>query len=238
MDSETGVLEAVAVGKTYVEGGREHVVLDCVDARFSAGESVALLGRSGSGKSTLLNLLSGIDSPTRGTVRVSGQNLTDASDEARTLTRRRQMGFVFQFFNLLPALSVVENIMLPCTLVGDSRKSARDHARSLLKAVGLKGREDSYADRLSGGEQQRVALARAIAHEPKIVFADEPTGNLDAATSSEVLTLLKELVRDRGVTLVMATHSDEAAGICSRQVRVENGVLAEASPNAWRTEPA
>lgn len=238
MDNEIGDLEAIAVGKTYVEGGREHVVLDSVDARFCAGESVALLGRSGSGKSTLLNLLSGIDSPTRGTVLVSGKNLTAASDEARTLIRRRQMGFVFQFFNLLPALSVVENIMLPRTLIGDSRSAARVHARSLLKAVGLKGREDSYADRLSGGEQQRVALARAIAHEPEIVFADEPTGNLDATTSSDVLALLEELVKKRGVTLVMATHSEEAAGICSRRVRVENGALVETPSNALRTESA
>ena len=213
------------VYKSYAEGDRAQVVLRGLSVRFEAGESVALVGPSGSGKSTLLNLLSGLDQPDSGTVSLRGQDLSRLRDADRTLLRRRHVGFVFQFFNLLPALTVMDNLLLPQNLLGVSAKRARERAQSLLQAVGLAARADSFADTLSGGEQQRVAVARAVVHEPAVVLADEPTGNLDSTTSSVVLTLLKTLVEQQNCMLIMATHSQAAASLCARAVALRDGTL-------------
>jgi putative ABC transport system ATP-binding protein len=219
------MLELQNVHKAYQEAGRRQPVLSDLSARFEAAESIALLGPSGSGKSTLLNLLSGLDVPDAGRVEFAGQDLARWNDDARTLWRRRHVGFVFQFFNLLPALSVLDNLTLPQNLLGVGAKLARQRAQQMLDAVGLSARAGSYADTLSGGEQQRIAVARAIVHQPDIVLADEPTGNLDAATAGVVLELLQTLVVQRGRLLIMATHSATAAAICTRACAIEGGQL-------------
>ncbi|MFN2166947.1 MAG: ABC transporter ATP-binding protein, partial [Anaerolineae bacterium] len=175
------------VSKAYQEGDRQRVVLDGASAEFARGEFVSLLGRSGSGKSTLLNLISGIDRPDAGEIWVGDLELTRLSERDRTLFRRRRIGFVFQFFNLIPTLSVIENVTLPLELGGARVKAARAAAEPLLDAVGLLDRIATFPDRLSGGEQQRVAIARALVHDPLLVLADEPTGNLDEATGGTVM---------------------------------------------------
>ncbi|HSM59692.1 MAG TPA: ABC transporter ATP-binding protein [Longimicrobiales bacterium] len=221
------VLELVGLRKAYQEGEREHVVLDGVDARVRGGERVAILGPSGSGKSTLLNLVSGIDLPDRGEVRVEGVDLTALSERDRTLFRRHRIGFVFQFFNLLPTLTVLENLLLPVELKGPVGTRARARALDLLREVGLDERADSFPDRLSGGEQQRVAVARALVHEPALVLADEPTGNLDEDTGRRVADLLEGLVRSDGRTLLVVTHARELAGRMDRVLRMSHGKLVE-----------
>jgi putative ABC transport system ATP-binding protein len=215
------------LGKTYSEGARERVVLRDVDATIGRGELAVILGRSGSGKSTLLNLISGIDLPTSGEVVVDGVSLTSLSEQDRTLFRRRHIGFVFQFYNLIPTLTVEENLLLPLELNGRRGKEA---ALALLAEVGLADRAASFPDRLSGGEQQRVAVARALVHDPQLVLADEPTGNLDAETGQQVLALLDRLSRAAGKTLVMVTHSAEAAGLADRVFSVQSGRLVERPP--------
>jgi putative ABC transport system ATP-binding protein len=207
-----------------------HTVLQDLDVDILPGRSTALVGRSGSGKSTLLNVLSGIDECDAGTIEFRDTCLVSLDDRRRTLLRRRHMGFVFQFFNLLPTLSVLDNVVLPQSLNGVGRPAARRRARELLRAVGLAGREDSFADRLSGGEQQRVALVRAVAHEPSVVFADEPTGNLDERTGEETLELLRSLVKSQGVALIMATHSKDAAAQCDDVYELRDGQLCDGSP--------
>jgi putative ABC transport system ATP-binding protein len=229
-DDAVPVLELCGVTKTYREGERLHTVLDAADLRVAEGELVALLGRSGSGKSTLLNLLSGIDLPTAGSVRLRGVELGALDERRRTLMRRHEIGFVFQFFNLIPTLTVEENLLLPLELSGKLDPAERRRALDLLDSVGLGHRLASYPDVLSGGEQQRVAIVRALAHDPALVLADEPTGNLDAETAEQVLDLLGRSLRDRGKTLVMATHSREAAAIADRVLRVEDGKLVEHEP--------
>ncbi|MDH3215853.1 MAG: ABC transporter ATP-binding protein [Candidatus Krumholzibacteria bacterium] len=211
--------------RVYQEGDAEHVVFADVDLEVAAGEIVVLLGRSGSGKSTLLNLISGIDVPDAGTVEVDATDLTRLSERERTMFRRQHVGFVFQFFNLIPTLSVVENLLLPLELNDKTTSRFTERARRLLRDVGLEGREHAYPDRLSGGEQQRVAVARALVHEPKIVLADEPTGNLDKETGLEILGLLDEQVRSAGTTMVMATHSREVIGMADRIVTFSAGKL-------------
>ena len=213
------------VSKGFREAGVDHPVLADVDLRVENGSFVAVLGRSGSGKSTLLNLISGIDQPDAGQVTVAGVPLQSVSEHERSLFRRRHIGFVFQFFNLLPTLTVAENIALPLELNGlhDGDGKVDD----LLRRVGLADRRDAYPDRLSGGEQQRVAIARALAHGPAILLADEPTGNLDAAIGREVLELLRELAAARGTTMVIATHSNEVAAAADRVLRVQNHGLIE-----------
>jgi putative ABC transport system ATP-binding protein len=215
------------VCKSFEEGGRERVVLHEVSAEFAHGEFVVLIGKSGSGKSTLLNLVSGIDIPTAGEIWVGGQALTRLSEHQRTLFRRRAIGFVFQFFNLVPTLTVLENMLLPLELNG--RTSARDRACALdlLDQVGLADRRDAYPDRLSGGEQQRVAVARALVHDPLLVLADEPTGNLDLETGKQVLDLLDTLTRRAGKNLLMVTHSPEVVGLADRVFRIAEGRLVE-----------
>jgi len=202
-------------------------VLDGVDAAVRAGERVAILGPSGSGKSTLLNLVSGIDLPDEGAVRIDGTDLTALSEHERTLFRRHRVGFVFQSYNLLPTLTVLENLLLPVELKGAVRPRDEARAAELLARVGLEDRADAFPDRLSGGEQQRVALARALVHEPTLVLADEPTGNLDEDTGRRVADLLDELVRAQGRTLVVVTHSRELAARTDRILRMSHGRLEE-----------
>jgi len=215
------------VHRLFREGSTRRPVLRGVDLEVGSGECLALLGRSGSGKSSLLNLIAGIDLPDRGQVWIDGTELTALSERRRTLFRRRHIGFVYQFFNLIPTLSVRENVLLPLDLNGERRGSRVDHALELVAELGLGGRLDSYPDRLSEGEQQRVALARALAHEPDLVLADEPTGNLDTATGAQVLQLLDQLVRRRGHTLFVVTHSEEVARLADRHLRLEDGRIVD-----------
>ena len=215
------------VRKVYEEGGRERVVLQEVSGSFARGELIVLLGKSGSGKSTLLNLVSGIDLPTSGAIWVGGQPITSLGERERTLFRRRSVGFVFQFFNLVPTLTVLENLLLPLELNGLSGAAAKARAMTMLGEVGLADRGASYPDRLSGGEQQRVAIARALAHDPELILADEPTGNLDAETGRHVLGLLDRLTRQAGKTMLMVTHSQEVVGVADRVLRLREGYLVE-----------
>lgn len=216
------------ITKTFQEGERTRVILDDVSHTFPAGRISALLGRSGTGKSTLLNLVAGLDTPDRGAICVGDVNLTALDERARTLFRREQVGFVFQFFNLIPTLSVLENVTLPLELQGVPLRHARARARDLLAQVGLAGREHAFPDTLSGGEQQRVAIARALVHEPRLVLADEPTGNLDLETGEQVLDMLEALVRERGVTMLMATHSRAAVRRADTVWRILHGKLVPA----------
>ncbi len=218
-------IRLVNLTKVYREGGEARVVLDGVCADVPRGASLALLGRSGSGKSTLLNLVSGIDRPDAGEVWIGGENLTAMDERRRTLFRRRHLGFVFQFFNLIPTLTVIENVTLPLELDGRPLRAARAAAEPLLAEVGLLDRARAYPDRLSGGEQQRVAIARALVHDPALVLADEPTGNLDENTGHAVLDLLDRLTRQMGKNLLMVTHSFEAAGRADRVYRMQAGKL-------------
>jgi putative ABC transport system ATP-binding protein len=215
--------------KTYREGDSERVVFRDVDATIRTGEIVVLVGRSGSGKSTLLNLISGIDQPSAGTVLVAGTDLGAIDEQARTLFRRRHLGFIFQFFNLIPLLTVEENLLLPLELTGQADAAGRARARKLLERVGLGDRARSAPDRLSGGEQQRLAVARALVHDPPLILADEPTGTLDADTAADVLDLLDGLAREARRTVVMVTHSREVVGVADRIFTVQHGRLLEQS---------
>ncbi len=217
------LIELRALTKYYREGEREHAVIRSLDAKIGRGEVLVLLGRSGSGKSTLLNLISGIDTPSQGEVVIDGVALTRLTERARTLFRRRHIGFVFQFFNLIPTLTVEENLLLPLELNGRTGAGARQDALALLREVGLADRAASFPDRLSGGEQQRVAIARAVVHRPNLLLADEPTGNLDAETGQQILALLERLVREAGMTLLMVTHSHEALALADRVATLRDG---------------
>ncbi|MGH7143136.1 MAG: ABC transporter ATP-binding protein [Planctomycetota bacterium] len=230
------VIELTQVHKTYREGEQSRAVLKGVDLRVARGSIVALLGRSGSGKSSLLNIVSGIDAADAGVVRIAGADLAALGERDRTLFRRRNMGFIFQFFNLIPTLTVMENLLLPFELNGRIRPKHRSHAADLLAEVGLGDRAGSYPDRLSGGEQQRVAVARALAHDPALVLADEPTGNLDEATGRQVMELLERLTRRAGRTMLIATHSREILPLADRVLRIEQGRLVE-DPQAPPTTP-
>ncbi|HSE02955.1 MAG TPA: ABC transporter ATP-binding protein [Methylomirabilota bacterium] len=227
-------VELVHVSKAYREGDSERAVLADVSVAIAPGEIAVLVGRSGSGKSTLLNLIAGIDRPTSGRVVVDGTDLTALDENARTRFRRRHIGFVFQFFNLIPLLTVEENLLLPLELNGLAGAAGAARARGLLERVGLGGRGASLPDRLSGGEQQRVAIARALVHDPALILADEPTGTLDAETATVVLALLDGLAREAGKTVVMVTHSREVVGVADRIFAVQRGRLVEqpAAPGA------
>jgi len=214
--------------RTFREGDRLRTVLNGLDIEIKQGERVALLGRSGCGKSTLLNLISGIDQADAGEIVIDGLNLTGMSEYERTLFRRRHIGFVYQFFNLIPTLTVEENLLLPLEL-NNLDKSA---ALELLSAVDLSDRRATFPDRLSGGEQQRVAIARALVHDPLLVLADEPTGNLDAETGRQMLQLLDRLVRKTGKTLFLVTHSEDAVRLADRVLTLENGRLTESTLKA------
>jgi putative ABC transport system ATP-binding protein len=228
-------VELQHVSKVYREGDAERVVLHDVSIAIRPGEIAVLLGRSGSGKSTLLNLIAGIDRPTSGRVLVGGTDLTALDEQRRTLFRRRHIGFVFQFFNLIPLLTVEENLTLPLDLNGRADAKGVERARALLERVGLAGRGRSYPERLSGGEQQRLAIARALSHEPTLILADEPTGTLDAETAAGVLDLLDSLARESGTTVVMVTHSREVIGVADRIFTIQRGRLLE-SPADRRSE--
>ena len=213
------------LSRSYREGLRRHDVLKSVSAEFAAGETVALRGRSGSGKSTLLNLISGIDTPDSGEVELAGKNITLMSERDRTLFRRKHIGFVYQAFNLVPTLTVCDNIRLILELNDVDTIVASKRIEQVLDAVGLADRSESYPDVLSGGEQQRVAIARSIAHEPGLLLADEPTGNLDDASAELVLDLLGSLAQRTGSTMIIATHSATVAGRCDRVLELHNGKL-------------
>jgi putative ABC transport system ATP-binding protein len=216
------------VTKGFQEADRERIVLNDVSIEFFEGEFAVLLGPSGSGKSTLLNVISGVDVTDSGNIKIQETCITQMSEHDRTLFRRDNIGIVFQSFNLIPTLTVLENVTLPYELQGKSRKSAQEKARHILDRVGLVDREDTYPDRLSGGQQQRVAIARAVVHEPLLILADEPTGNLDRKTSDEVLALLLSMSRDLGKTLIMATHSMEIIPLADRIFRISpDGKLIE-----------
>jgi len=201
-----------------------------VSMNVLTGELVSIIGPSGSGKSTLLNLMGTLDRPTTGDVLIDGQALAPLGDHERTRVRRDKIGFIFQFFNLLPTLSVLENVTLPLELNGTNPRQARPPAVALLEEVGLGDRLDTFPDRLSGGEQQRVAIARALVHDPQLVLADEPTGNLDETSGKQVLALLDRLTRQAGKNLLLVTHSREAASFADRVLVLREGKLEEQLP--------
>lgn len=227
MVERNGLICLSRVTKKYDEAGAERVILNDVSLNLAFGEFVVLLGKSGTGKSTLLNLIGGIDVPTTGDVSVNGCSITKMNDHDRTVFRREHIGFVFQAFNLIPMLSVWENVVIPVELSADiqKRKIGNERARDLLDQVGLSNRLKAYPDRLSGGEQQRVAIARALANDPLVVLADEPTGNLDDETGKIVLDLLDRLTRKAGKNLVMVTHSMEVVGIADRVLHLKEGKI-------------
>jgi putative ABC transport system ATP-binding protein len=226
----TAIIRLDRVSKEYREGGKTRPVLREASAAFAEGEFVAIRGRSGSGKSTLLNLLAGLDLPTAGDVMVSGTCLNRLSPRDRTLFRRDHLGFIFQFFNLIPTLTVLENIQLPAELAGGTPRETVLRGLELLEEVGLADRRHDFPDRLSGGEQQRVGIARALVQSPSLVLADEPTGNLDDATGQAVLDLLDRMTRRAGKTLVLATHSPQVAALADRVLTIEDGHLVPLSP--------
>lgn len=215
------------LSKSYQEGSRTRWVLHQACISIHPGEFIAILGKSGSGKSTLLNLISGIDRTDSGEIWLDGQNLTAMDEQQRTLYRRKNIGFIFQFFNLIPTLTVWENVILPLELSGMTRAEYSQLAQRLLADVGLEDRIGAFPDRLSGGEQQRVAIARALVHNPLLVLADEPTGNLDEDTGKQILTLLDRLTRQDGKNLILVTHSREAAGYADRVFTLKDGKLYE-----------
>jgi putative ABC transport system ATP-binding protein len=230
----TALLEARDLALAYREGSRVRPVLRAASLRVEAGECVALLRRSGCGKSTLLNLLGAIDRPDAGTVTIDGVTLGTLTERDRTLFRRRHLGFVYQAFNLVPTLTAVENVALPLELNGRPPAEARERAAALLEAIGVGPRRDAFPDELSGGEQQRVAVARALVHRPRLVLADEPTGNLDAETGPQVLGLLRELAQGSGGAQLIVTHSLAVARTADRILTIEDGVVREAGDRlAW-----
>ena len=221
------VLSVRGLTKSFHDGRTEQAVLQNLDLEVARGECLALLGRSGSGKSTLLNLLAGIDRPDRGEVRILGETLSRLEEPALTLFRRRHIGFIYQFFNLIPTLRVAENLALPLELNGVDTVRAGARVIELLRRVGLAERASAFPDQLSGGEQQRIAILRALVHEPAVVLADEPTGNLDADTGTRILALLTELFRDQGRTLILVTHSLAVSRIAHRVLSIDAGRLSE-----------
>ncbi len=213
--------------KSYDEGGKKRLVLQDASLELARGEIAAVLGKSGSGKTTLLNLIGGIDRVDAGEITLAGVRLTSLKDNQWTLFRRANIGFIFQFFNLIPTLTVWENVVLPLELNGLLDARGRQQACDRLDEVGLADRHETFPDQLSGGEQQRVAIARALVHDPAVVLADEPTGNLDDDTGRQVLALLERLTRKAGKTLVLVTHSGEAAAIADRIFQLQHGHLVE-----------
>ena len=227
MQNETGekFIHLDNLWKQFYEGNQKREVLRGTGAAFGKGEFVAILGKSGSGKSTLLNVISGIDEPDRGDIRINGQLLTQLDEYQRTIFRRQKIGFVFQFFNLIPTLTVLENVSLPLELVGADVGEAVRKASQILHEVSLSDRLNTFPERLSGGEQQRVAIARALVHDPLVVLADEPTGNLDEDTGEQVLSILDKLTRQAGKNLIMVTHSKENAIFADRLFELQAGCL-------------
>lgn len=219
------MIRAINLHKMYQQGRSEIAALAGVSLDIRKGEFVIIMGPSGSGKSTLLHLIGGLDRPTRGEVLIDGRIISQMSDNEVTLLRRRQIGFVFQFFNLLPTLTAVENVMLPLILDGQPTATAKLRAEGLLERVGLAARSDHLPEELSGGEIQRIAIGRALAFDPPILLADEPTGNLDSRTGEEILKLVRRINREAGCTVVMVTHNREAAAHGGRIVHLRDGAI-------------
>lgn len=226
------LIEFRNVSRVYGEGEAEVRALDGVDLRIEAGEFVAVMGPSGSGKSTAMNIIGCLDRPTGGEYQFEGVPVQDLSPDARALLRRHYLGFVFQGFNLLPRTSALENVELPLIYKGVSGPERDARARAALAKVGLQGREGHDPSQLSGGQQQRVAIARALAGSPTVILADEPTGNLDSHRSHEILTLLQELNRDEGITIVMVTHEPDIAAYAKRLVVFTDGKITRDEPSA------
>ncbi len=216
-----------ALAKSYQRGGQHIPVLEGIDLDVPAGDFVALMGPSGSGKSTLLNLLAGIDQPTSGSIEINGTNIASLSEAQLADWRAANIGFIFQFYNLMPVLTALENVELPLLLTNLSSSQRREHALAALAMVSLSDRLDHYPNELSGGQQQRVAIARALVTDPTLIVADEPTGDLDRHTAEEVLSLLQRLNRELGKTIVMVTHDPKAAARARRLVELEKGVLVD-----------
>ncbi len=213
------------ISKSYMEGGTRRSILSDLTIKFPSKHFSVLLGKSGSGKSTVLNLIGGIDIPDSGVVSIGTSLITTMSDRERTLFRRKNIGFIFQFFNLIPTLTVLENVSLISELDNKSEKETKEKALSLLEQVGLVDRRNAMPDRLSGGEQQRVAFARALTHDPKIILADEPTGNLDTTTGLKALELLSDLIKNHNKTLIMATHAIEARNFANSIYQIQDKKL-------------
>ncbi len=224
------------ISKNYLEGGQQHIILDNINVMIDKGEVIALVGPSGSGKTTLLNLLSGIDEPDSGEVLIYDNNaslsndslsISAMNDEQKTLFRRYSIGFIFQFFNLIPTLTVLENIQFPLELCDKLDKTAAGKISNLLQRLSIENKQHQYPECLSGGEQQRVAIARAIIHQPQILLADEPTGNLDDETGQQVMNVLLELTKEYQMTMLIVTHSQDVASRADRILSLKNGHLVE-----------
>ena len=224
--STAPMIDLIAVSKCF-DGKRKVVALDRVDLHVGKGELAAIVGPSGSGKSTLLNLIGGLDRPTAGEIVIDGARLNGISEDELTRVRRDKIGFIFQFFNLLPTLSCLENVALPLHLRGWPKKKTEARARELLELVGLSARLDHLPEELSGGERQRVAIARALAVYPPILLADEPTGNLDSRTGEEILSLIHDLHRRLGSTVLIVTHDPQIAASCPRLITLRDGRIVE-----------
>lgn len=223
------MIRCIDVRKVYRQGNNEIIALDGVSLDIARGEFAVIMGPSGSGKSTLLHLIGGLDRPTSGELLVDQRLVGQMADDQVTLFRRTRIGFVFQFFNLLPTLTALENVALPFVLDGRSKEEAEQRATMLLDKLGLQNRQDHLPEEMSGGEIQRIAVARALAFDPPILLADEPTGNLDSKTGESILSLLRQINRDAGCTIVMVTHSQEAAGYGGRTIFFRDGKVAKES---------
>ncbi len=217
------IIEAKSLNKTFRLGNLDVEVLKDINLTIDSGEFVSIMGPSGSGKSTLLYLIGGLDKPTSGSVMIKGNELSDMKDKEQSIMRRRDIGFVFQFYNLIPNLNVEENVMLPVLLDGKKAKDCKKKLDEILEVVGLSDRRAHTPRELSGGQQQRVAIARALINEPDIILADEPIGNLDTKTGTEVMQLLQKINREKGKTIVQVTHSKEAAEYGNRIINVRDG---------------
>jgi putative ABC transport system ATP-binding protein len=223
------MIRCIDVRKVYRQGKNEITALDGVSLDIARGEFAVIMGPSGSGKSTLLHLIGGLDRPTSGELLVDQRLVGQMADDQVTLFRRTRIGFIFQFFNLLPTLTALENIALPVVLDGRSKEEAEQRAKMLLDKVGLENRKDHLPEEMSGGEIQRIAVARALTFDPPILLADEPTGNLDSKTGESILSLLRQINRDAGCTIVMVTHSQEAAGYGDRTIFFRDGKIEKES---------
>lgn len=225
----TAIIESVGLNKVYTMGNVEVEVLKDINLEIKEGEFVSIMGPSGSGKSTLLYLMGGLDKPSSGTIRIKGREIAGLKDDEESRLRRQEIGFIFQFYNLIPNLNVEENIMLPILLDGKKMKDYRKELDSILDIVGLSDRRRHTPRELSGGQQQRVAIARALINQPDIILADEPTGNLDSKTGAEVLDLLTKINKENGKTIIQVTHSREAADYGQRIIHVKDGKVSEES---------
>lgn len=218
------------INKSYQEGSDTRPILSDINIQFTSGKFTAVIGESGSGKSTILNLISGVDTPNSGEIYLNQTNITALTDHKRTLLRRHKIGIVFQFFNLISTLTVLENVTLISELTGKSKKQSKQKAIVLLEKLGLSSKQNVMPDILSGGEQQRVAIARALAHEPELILADEPTGNLDQKTAALVMNQFLSLIKTHNKTLIMATHSLAASKLADKVVVIKNNQLVEENP--------